>query len=571
MLRDEIVKKIVSSTSLVPRAELRKTVGEARRARLPLAEYLLTKNIVSEEALTEAIAHHYKVGTVSLRNLTIKKDLLELIPNPLAVSHKMIAFGFEGEHIKIATLDPSDLQTLEFIRRKTGREPKVYLATPSDMREALRKYHQSLEADLQVIQHAEADTDEATLKKIAEDIPIVNFVNSILEHAVFEGASDIHVEPTERELVVRYRVDGIMRTVMTIPKRVHPGVVARVKILANLKLDEHMLPQDGRFKIAVQDEQVSLRVSIIPAYDGEKIAMRLLHESAKPLSLEELGLLPGPRTAVEEALRSPHGMVLATGPTGSGKTTTLYSILAILNQPDVHILTVEDPIEYRIPGINQSQINPRVGFTFASALRAFLRQDPDIIMVGEVRDNETAEIAIHAAMTGHLVLSSLHTNDAATTIPRLTDMGIPSFLVAFTTRIIIAQRLVRKICADCRKPFTMTAENRAEVVRLLSERRLLELMKANGIKGVSSFAKVPFFRGEGCKRCNDTGYKGRLGLYEVLSVTKEITTLINERANALEIRDAAMRAGMTTMFEDGIIKVALGITTIEEVLQATKE
>jgi type II secretory ATPase GspE/PulE/Tfp pilus assembly ATPase PilB-like protein len=350
--------------------------------------------------------------------------------------------------------------------------------------------------------------------------------------------------------------------------------MARIKILSNLKIDEHMIPQDGRFKIQVQDETLSFRVSIIPVYDGEKIVMRLLHESQKPLTLDQLGFLPGPKEAVATAIDKPHGMILVTGPTGSGKTTTLYSLLGMLNQPDVNISTIEDPIEYHVAGINQSQINPRVGFTFASGLRAFLRQDPDIIMVGEIRDQETAEIAVHAALTGHLVLSTLHTNDAPTTLPRLLDMGIPPFLVAFTTNVIVAQRLVRKICEHCKKSFTLEKKAADELEKLLDFKKLTALLKSQGIEidtEEKSIETIKFWRGEGCVRCKDSGYKGRIGIYEVLEMDKELADKISARAGADDIRKFAAEKNMITMLQDGLIKAKQGITTIEEVLRATRD
>ena len=390
---------------------------------------------------------------------------------------------------------------------------------------------------------------------------------------MFENASDIHLEPLEKEISARYRIDGILKPIMTLPKQIQNGIVARIKILANLKLDEHMVPQDGRFKIQIQDEKVAFRVSIIPVYDGEKIVLRLLHEGAKPLSLDQLGFLDKPKKLIELAIKKPHGMILVTGPTGSGKTTTLYSILGILNQPGVNISTIEDPIEYHIAGVNQSQINPKVGFTFASGLRAFLRQDPNIIMVGEIRDQETAEIAIHAAMTGHLVLSTLHTNDAPTTLPRLIDMGVPPFLVAYTANIIVAQRLVRKICPFCKKETHLDKESVKQLERVFDVHKIVALLKENGaLKSADkNFSKMTFYQGAGCRRCGQSGYKGRVGIYEVLEIDDELIRKINAGANADQLRDYARAHGMLTMFEDGLIKAKMGITSISEILRVTKD
>jgi type IV pilus assembly protein PilB len=505
----------------------------------------------------------------------MSKDTLSLIPAPLAQSHSIIAFKQTPTELHIAMLDPLDLQTIEFVRRKTGLHPVVYLTTKEDTRDALRRYHADLQENLGITQiNTGADSETDDLKKAAEELPVINIVNSILEHAVFEDASDIHIEPTEKEVVVRYRVDGILKQVMSLPVDAKSGIIARMKILANLKIDEHMVPQDGRFKIQIHDERVSFRVSIMPVYDGEKIVLRLLHEGRKPLSLDQLGFLPGPRALVESAIHKPHGMILVTGPTGSGKSTTLYSVLGMLNQPNVNICTIEDPVEYHVKGINQSQVNTRAGFTFASGLRAFLRQDPDIIMVGEIRDQETAEIAIHAAMTGHLVLSTLHTNDAPTTLPRLLDMDIPPFLVAFTANIIIAQRLVRRVCEHCTVSYTLEKDAIDELSKAFDTKALTKLFTEQGVTLSSketSLKSMTFTRGEGCRRCNKSGYKGRVGIYEVLEITDELAAIINNRATADDISAFAEKSGMITMMQDGLVKAKMGMTTIEEVLRVTRE
>ncbi|MFH0857714.1 MAG: ATPase, T2SS/T4P/T4SS family, partial [Candidatus Magasanikbacteria bacterium] len=435
MFNQEIIQNILEEEYSIRKEDIETYKENSAKLNKTLQEYLSDEGIVDEVELYTSLAKKLGVPFVLLKDKDIKKDVLSLIPAPLAQTHKIIAFEKTDGEISLAMLDPEDIQTIEFIQRKLALSAKVYLTTPTDIKDALRRYHADLEQEgmaiTQLSEKAE-DGEGSELKKAAEELPIINIVNSVLEHAVFEGASDIHIEPTEKEVIVRYRVDGMLRQVMTLPKTVKSGIIARIKILANLKIDEHMIPQDGRFKIQLQDDRFSFRVSIMPVYDGEKVVLRLLHEGQKPLQLEELGFLKHPKELLKAAMEKPHGMILVTGPTGSGKTTTLYSVLGILNQPNVNISTIEDPIEYHVEGINQSQTNPRVGYSFAEGLRAFLRQDPDIIMVGEIRDKETAEIAIHAAMTGHLVLSTLHTNDAPTTLPRLLDMDIPPFLIAFT-------------------------------------------------------------------------------------------------------------------------------------------
>ncbi len=571
MLPLEEFKKILVKKFKLSDSQIETYLEDARNRGKDLETHLVEKNVVKEDTLYDAIANEYGVSRISLKGRDIPEETLYELPEAFAEAHHIIAFEKTDSSLKIALTDPTDVQTIEFIRRKTRKDIEIFITIPREIKESLRKYHSDLKQELsQPLSHSEP-TD---LKKAAEELPIINIVNTVLEHSVFENSSDIHIEPTELDVVVRFRIDGILREMMHLPKAVQSGIVARIKILSNLKIDEHMVPQDGRFKISVQGETLSFRVSIIPVYDGEKIVMRLLHEGQKALTLDELGFLPGVKELVEEAIEKPHGMVLVTGPTGSGKTTTLYSILGMLNQPDVNICTIEDPIEYHVSGINQSQINPKAGFTFASGLRAFLRQDPDIIMVGEIRDKETAEIAIHAAMTGHLVLSTLHTNDAPTTLPRLLDMDIPPFLVAFTANIIIAQRLVRKICQNCKESFKLESKELKQLHVLIDKTKLSTLFKEQHLK-LSSTEKTlesfTFYRGKGCKKCGGSGYKGRIGIYEVMVIDPGLQKIINTKANATEIKEYALKNGMITLLQDGLIKAKQGLTTIEEILRATKD
>jgi len=569
MLPDKLTKKIIKKYKLgITSDDVKLYEEQAKTENIALSEFLVKKELIDEEKLYKKTSEFLNVPFVDLKNKEIPKDILSLIPSPLAGTHQVVAFEKNEEILKLAMTDPTDMQTVEFLRRKTGLEPKVYITTADDLKSALHRYHAELADDLQIVKHDKEGADTKKLKKAAEELPIINIVNKILEHAVYENASDIHMEPAEKEINIRYRIDGILKPVMTLPKETQNGIVARIKILSNLKLDEHMVPQDGRFKIKIQEEKVAFRVSVLPVYDGEKIVMRLLHEGAKPLDLEQLGFLPKQEALVVDAIKKPHGMILVTGPTGSGKTTTLYSLLGILNQPGVNISTVEDPIEYRIAGVNQSQINPKVGFTFALGLRSLLRQDPNIIMVGEIRDQETAEIAINSAMTGHLVLSTLHTNDAPTTLPRLADMGVPSFLIAYTANIVVAQRLARRICPNCKKEHKLTKTEIDELKKFADNNKIDKLFKDN-IEGYKS--NNIFYQGEGCKKCGQTGYKGRLGLYEVMEINNEIIKKINQKGNANEIKEIARKNGMLTMMEDGLIKAKMGQTTISEMLRVSKE
>src|SRR3989339_630870 len=571
MLSAKTLKTVLNKLDKkVGNRQLAEAQDKAEKTHRTLEEVLIADAMVEESELYQKAALVLDVPMVNLKGKEINKDILNLIPGPVAGTHQVVAFEKDNDRLKLAMTDPTDIQTIEFLHRKTGLEPVIYITTPSDLKDAIRRYHAELKDEFLVVRQDNGEeTAQGDLKKAAEELPIINIVNSILEHAVYENASDIHIEPEEKEVMIRYRIDGILKAVMTLPKNVQNGITARIKILSNLKLDEHMIPQDGRFKILIQEEKLAFRVSILPVYDGEKIVMRLLHEGAKSLTLDELGFLPSAKSKLESAIKKPHGMILVTGPTGSGKTTTLYSVLGILNQPGVNISTVEDPIEYRVNGVNQSQINPKVGFTFASGLRSLLRQDPNIIMVGEIRDQETADISINAAMTGHLVLATLHTNDAPTTLPRLIDMGVPPFLVAFTTNIIVAQRLVRKTCQFCKEPYQLSAEQVSQLEHRIEPARVVQLAERAGISNTTGgLNTLTFFQGKGCTKCRNEGYKGRIGIYELLEIDKEMIDLINKKANAEDIRTAAVKRGMITLLEDGIIKAIQGTTSIEEVLSA---
>ncbi len=572
MLSDLTIKKLLRETKLMKAAESKAAETKAEEKKLPIEKVLLEDKLISEDQLYREAALILKMPFTDLSAQIIRKDILYIVPEPIATTHHVVAFEKDEKTIKLATTEPDDIQIFEFIGRRAGTKTEIFLTTPRLLAEAMKQYRVSLKAEFAAITQGEDKPDEQEkLKKLAEDLPVVRIVDSLLEHAIFERASDIHVEPSEKEIAVRYRVDGILRNVMTLPAIAQPGIVARIKILSNLKLDEHRLPQDGRFKIAAQNNKFSVRVSILPVIDGEKIVMRLLNEGAEAYTLEQLGFEPSQLEILKRNIKKPHGIVMVTGPTGSGKTTTLYSILGVLNSPKINISTVEDPIEYRMLGVNQSQVNTRIGFTFAAGLRALLRQDPNIIMVGEIRDMETADIAIHAALTGHLVLSTLHTNDAATSLPRLIDMGVPAFLIAFTANLIVAQRLTRKLCPECREKYKLTKGDLEELkkqmdLELVAKKlRDLKILKTN--QGLDD---VDFYRPKGCSKCNE-GYKGRSGIYEALEVTKPIVELIHKRADASELQKEAVRQGMLTVLEHGFIKAIQGTTSLEEILRVTQE
>ena len=477
--------KILQNTNIIPKEQYQEARQRALAEKADLAFYLVNKSIVSENILYEAIGNYYKIPFIDLRRMNIRKDVLSIIPESVAQTYQTVPFDKTESFLKIATPDPKNLEIIEFLKKKTGLSVKVHMTSPSSIKEVLSQFHKGLSSEFKKITAGEitkSTTEKPKdLEQLAQDLPIVRIVDTLLEYAIFEGASDIHIEPTETDIVVRYRIDGILREVMHLPKNLQPGITARIKILSNLKIDEHRLPQDGRFKVSTADYKISFRVSIIPVFDGEKIVLRLLNESSKVLSLEQIGLQLEALEIVKKNLKKPQGMLLVTGPTGSGKTTTLYTILGLLNNPGVNISTVEDPIEYRMPRVNQSQVNPKIGFTFAGGLRALLRQDPNIIMVGEIRDGETAEIATHAAMTGHLVLSTLHTNDAVTTLPRLEEMGVPPFLIASTTNIVVAQRLVRKICMNCIQSYTLSKNAIDDLKKRLNFDAIFKVLEKQGI------------------------------------------------------------------------------------------
>ncbi len=573
MYSDALLQKILTTASTLKPQEIKDLVASAKEKHTRLEEALLAK--MPEETLYRVIAEYFKVPFIDLKGVQVRKDFLDLVPEPIATTHDIVPFDKGESLLKVATLDPEDLQTIEFLKHKTGLEVQVHVTTPFALHEIIKQYKRSLKAEFEDIAKVAApseETDQQKLRELAQDLPVVRIVESLLEHAVFEGASDIHIEPTEQDLAVRYRVDGILRNVMTLPKNAQAGILARIKVLSNLKLDEHRLPQDGRMKISGAGYKYSVRVSTLPVMDGEKVVMRLLSETAQALTLEQLGFNDKHLEAVKRNIAKPHGIIFVTGPTGSGKTTTLYSILSLRNTPGVNISTIEDPVEYRMNGVNQSQVNPKIGFTFAIGLRTLLRQDPNIIMVGEIRDGETAEIATNAAMTGHLVFATLHTNDSVTSLPRLVDMGVPRFLVAFTCNMIIAQRLVRKVCKECKQSYKLSKAQLKDISELYDIPTITAAMQRDGFlqKG-ETLEKANFFRGAGCKQCNDEGYKGRVGIYEVLEVSKPLQDLISKNGSNAEVLALADKEGMIGIVEDGFSKAVKGVTTLEEIMRVTKE
>ncbi len=540
-------------------------------------DFLVEKKTITENDLLKVKSEEFNTEIIDLHDQQITEDLLNYVPEPIARRHQVISFAKSKNELSLAMIDPTDLQTKEFIKKKTGLEIKVFLMGKSSLDFGLSKYHNNLEGEIQHMVAEGSSSSESgevsdDLKKMAEEIPIVRVVDTLLEYAVIEKASDIHIEPQENSVAVRYRIDGVLHDVMTLPKAIQAALVARIKVLSNLKIDEHRMPQDGRYKIEKDGYKFSLRISTIPIFDGEKVVMRLLDESSKALSLEALGFLQSQLELVNRNIHKPHGMMLITGPTGSGKSTSLYAILTILNTKQVNISTIEDPVEYRIGGANQMQVNPKIGLTFAMGLRALLRQDPNIIMIGEIRDQETAEEAMHAAMTGHIVLSTLHTNSASAAPPRLIDIGIEPYLIASTLNAIMAQRLVRMVCPDCKAEKPVDAEIAASLKKQFNLDSLMTVLEnLNLTNGAKKFEDLKFYEGQGCEKCSRTGYKGRIGVHEILENTPQIEELIVKRATSQDIEKQAVSEGMITMWQDGFIKAVQGQTTIEEILRVTKE
>jgi len=579
------LRDFITDSEMVKKEDLDLAFQEAQDSGKKLGEVLLEKKLLEEVKLRKLYAYILGVPFVDLTKEIIDQDILQIVPEPIAKKHKIVAFERNGKELKVAMLNPEDIQTIDFIRKKSGLKIITCLTSEESMENVLRQYEKSLKAEFGDIisKHstdAGEDGEEESLEEIAQKLPIIKIVDTLIKHAILQNASDIHIEPDEKEMRVRYRIDGILHDAMTLPIQVREGIIARIKVLSNLKLDEHRIPQDGRFKLERDGMKISFRVSILPIFNGEKIVMRLLNESSKGLTLEQMGVTGRGLEIIHRHIKKPNGMILVTGPTGSGKTTTLYTIMDILNTSEVNISTVEDPIEYRMPRINQTQIYPKVGLTFAAGLRALLRQDPDIIMVGEIRDNETMEMAIHSAMTGHLVLSTLHTNSAAGTLPRLLDMGAEPFLLASTINVIIAQRLVRRLCPECRKEYKLSADELKNLQNNYDMERIFTVIanqgnlneKPNpGSKEKGKWGGVKFYKSSGCEQCNKEGYKGRMGIYEVLEVDDDIKKMISQRAPSEVIEKASKEKGMTTMVEDGFIKAAQGLTAVEEILRVTRE
>ena len=575
------LKEFITDSGLVAKKEIDEAAIEAEKRKQSLGDILVSRGSLTEDALRRIQAYVLGIPFINLKDHQIQADVLSLIPEPIARTHNIIAFKKGVDSLEVAMLDVEDIASIETVGKETGLKILARLTDTESIKYALLQYQKSLKDEFGDLISTEAgkihavteggkDLSGDDLKKMAEDLPIVRIVDTLLKHAIMQGASDIHIEPMEDQVLVRYRIDGILHDAMTLPKAATAGITARIKVLSNLKLDEKRLPQDGRFKMETEADRVSFRVSILPTFFGEKTVMRLLRETGEGFTLEALGLHGENMERIHHALKQTTGIILISGPTGSGKTTTLYTMLDILNRPDVNISTIEDPIEYQMKRVNQTQVNPQIGFTFANGLRSLVRQDPDIIMVGEIRDNETASLAINAALTGHLVLSTIHTNSAAGAIPRLIDMGVEPFLLVSTIRVIVGQRLVRRLC-DSKEPYTLNATTREKISPAAEfDVAFASLLEEKIVKKGSTLDDIPFYHPTPSTECAD-GYKSRIGIHEILAISPAIREIMLHTSTSDAIEKQAKKEGMLSMLEDGLYKAARGITSLEEVLRAVTE
>lgn len=600
-ISDALVEKLLVNADRLTNEQLASLEEQRAAEKKPLQDLVVQNNIIDEKDLTKLYAEEIDIPFIELNPKEIKREVLKLIPERVARQYNVVLFGIEDDKTKLLAMeDPDDIQAVSFLQKQLGEDIKVHIATQSGIRGALDQYRGSMGNEITKVvatdEEEEAQEEDIDEQDLAEDSPIAQTVNLIIEYAIRSSASDIHIEPRENHIIVRYRVDGVLREANKLPKKVHGALVSRIKILSNLKIDERRAPQDGRFKIQVGGNMYALRVSTLPITEGEKVVMRILNEGSQAATLEELGYWGISLDSINNAIKQPHGMILVTGPTGSGKSTSLFSVLSLLNKPAVNISTVEDPVEYKIPGANQTQVNPKAGMTFAAGLRALLRQDPNIIMVGEIRDSETAGLAVQAALTGHLVFATLHTNNAATCLPRLLDMSIEPFLIASTVRAVVGQRLVRRLCVDCREEVTPDAPILKQIAEIFGTddaatmkrvHQLEEQALAGGIGKISSgkspadttklsttdskITRLFKVHDGGCESCNHVGYRGRMGIYEVLDNSSELQKLIVANGTSDQIQQQSVKEGMVTMQIDGFIKALRGQTTVEEILRVTSE
>ncbi len=575
------LKKFILDSGLVKQDDIENAEKKSEETKQKLGNVLLSEGKISESDLKRMEAFVLGIPFINLSNQKIDLEVLSLIPEAIARNYNIVAYKKSENGLEVAMLDVDDLPVIDFVKKRLGIKILPRLTDASSMKLVLVQYRKSLQVEFGNIIQKEStavsvsfdgdkEKTEVELKKMAEDLPVIKIVDSLIFHAILQNASDIHIEPGEKDLTIRYRIDGLLHDAMVLDKNAAPGITARIKVMASLKLDEKRLPQDGRFKKEENGERISFRVSILPTFFGEKTVIRLLKETSHGFTLEGLGFHGEALERIHNALKQRTGMVLATGPTGSGKTTTLYTMLEILNKPEVNISTVEDPVEYQMPRVNQTQVKPEIGLTFSNGLRSLLRQDPDIVMVGEIRDGETASLAINASLTGHLVLSTIHTNSAAGAVPRLIDMGAEPFLITATVKTIIAQRLVRKLMPN-REKYFLSATEIKNLTKIIDLDRMLTLLKDEKVVGAKdTWDKIPFYKPVRASEFED-GYASRVGIHEVLTVTPTIREMVLKGSSQDELEAQAKKEGMMTMLEDGVFQAVLGMTSLEEVFRVVSE
>lgn len=567
--------KIFAKKKLLAKSKYKEAVIQAKKEDKHLAEIILADDSLADEKVLEAISKFYRLPYVLLRSKVISPRTINLLPKEISEQHNVVVFKKIRNKIYIAAITPDVRRIAEFVRKKTGFEPTAFITTKKDIKHALKKYKRNIKEDFDIILNRsirEALDAEASVENMAQFVPIIKIVNVIIEKAITSNASDIHIEPNFNNIIIRFRIDGIMRKIVELPKPILPAIAARIKILADLKIDEHMVPQDGRFQFNYNEQAIAVRVSIIPTLYGPKTALRLLEMKQRIFTLHKLGLNKNHQNIIKKEINMSQGMILVTGPTGSGKTTTLYTLLKMMNKEEVHICTIEDPIEYGIDNMNQMQIKPRSGLTFAIGLRALLRQDPNILMVGEIRDKETANIAVNAAMTGHLVLSTLHTNNAFLAPQRLAEMGLQPYLVNSVMNLIIGQRLVRKLCPYCKIRLRSSEKIVNQHKGYLPIKKIFrKLQKQKLLPPKMKIQDISFYRSRGCSRCNKTGYIGRMGIYEVLRVDDKLKKVILKDNSESAVKKYLTGNGALTMTEDGLLKVFSGQTSIDEILRVAKD
>ena len=580
------IEELLISNELLSTEQLATSKNESLKVGKPLIAFIADSGLVSEEDLTKVSAQAMGVPYANLTQLNVGDDILSQLSRESAKSYMAVPFGMQQGRLAIGMLDPTNIQAVDFISRKLGHTVTVYQASRASVDHVLNQFHEDVAADLADMETANKVDDHPKVEgknakavaTLVQDAPITRALNTILDYAAQSGASDIHIEPREKELKIRYRVDGILQETMTLPKSIEPALISRIKILSNLRIDEHRIPQDGQSQISSGGREIDLRIAISPVVWGEQVVIRLLDKSGTVLTLQSLGFRGRASRLIKEGIAKPHGMTLSTGPTGSGKSTTLYAVVQELKDVSINIVTLEDPVEYKMDGINQIQVNADVGLTFASGLRSILRQDPNVVLVGEIRDKETADLAVQAALTGHVVLSTIHTNSAAGVLPRLLDMGIEPFLIASTINTVVGQRLVRKLCGKCK---VAEPSNEAETKSIIttiggvlpktkedSEKTKVDV--GYDILPLADGKSYDIFRAKGCSACM-AGYKGRIGIYEVFSMTEDMEKLLLGHSTTSEVQNQAQKDGMLTMKQDGYFKVLNGLTTLEEVARVAAD